>query len=382
MANDKDFIVKNAVEVGKDTKVTLGTITSSDIDLSTGNYFSDTLAANTTYTISNAGDVQSFQLEINGGSDATEYDLANGAYDTGQSLSFSSVETSPSMAALSSDGTKIYVAGTSQTGCIIHQYNLDTAYDLTSHNGNASKDVSAQDSNPDALAFSPDGLTMWIAAGAVIYQYDLGTAWTVNTAVYNNDSWSTGHGNIKSLVVRDNGTSFYILSETARRVYEYTLGTANDISGTRTQEGSFNVNADTTAYPYAMAISHDGSKLFLSRLNLGIKQYNMTTNWQIDTASTANISFTGGSQAWVNTEGFDFNSDGTKLFVTDPSTDSFLRYSTSAAINYSIFWPTSIEWAGGAAPSGPDSGETDIFTISTDDGGTTYHGFKTADNLS
>ena len=28
MANDKDFIVNNAVEVGKDTKVTLGTVTS------------------------------------------------------------------------------------------------------------------------------------------------------------------------------------------------------------------------------------------------------------------------------------------------------------------------------------------------------------------
>jgi len=71
MANDKDFIVKNAVEVGGSTKVTLGTITSSDIDLSTGNYFSDTLAANTTYTISNAGDVQSFQLEVTGASTYT-----------------------------------------------------------------------------------------------------------------------------------------------------------------------------------------------------------------------------------------------------------------------------------------------------------------------
>jgi len=71
MANDKDFIVKSAVEVGKDIKVTLGAISSSNIDLSTGNYFSDTLAANTTYTISNAGDVQSFQLEVTGASTYT-----------------------------------------------------------------------------------------------------------------------------------------------------------------------------------------------------------------------------------------------------------------------------------------------------------------------
>ena len=71
MANDKDFVVKNALEVGKDIKVTLGTITASDLDLSTGNYFADTLGADTTYTFSNAGSVQSFQLEVTGASTYT-----------------------------------------------------------------------------------------------------------------------------------------------------------------------------------------------------------------------------------------------------------------------------------------------------------------------
>lgn len=71
MSNTSDFILKNAIEVGKDTKVTLGTITSGTVDLSTGNYFAETLAANTTYTFSNPGDVQSFQMEITGASTYT-----------------------------------------------------------------------------------------------------------------------------------------------------------------------------------------------------------------------------------------------------------------------------------------------------------------------
>lgn len=71
MANDQDFILKNALEVGKDTKVTLGTITSGTVDLGTGNYFAQTLAANTTYTFSNPGAVQSFQMEITGASTYT-----------------------------------------------------------------------------------------------------------------------------------------------------------------------------------------------------------------------------------------------------------------------------------------------------------------------
>jgi hypothetical protein len=71
MANDKNFLLKNAIEVGGSTKVTLGTITSGTVNLSTGNYFSQTLAANTTYTFSNPGDVQAFQMEITGASTYT-----------------------------------------------------------------------------------------------------------------------------------------------------------------------------------------------------------------------------------------------------------------------------------------------------------------------
>ena len=39
MANDKNFKVKNALEIGGSVKSSLGTVTSSNIDLSTGNYF-------------------------------------------------------------------------------------------------------------------------------------------------------------------------------------------------------------------------------------------------------------------------------------------------------------------------------------------------------
>ncbi|MDB4299749.1 hypothetical protein N9928_01720, partial [bacterium] len=80
MANDKDFVVAGAVEVGKDTKVTLGTVTSNDIDLATGNYFADTPSGASTYTISNAGDVQSFQLEVTGGTDEVAQNFSTTLY--------------------------------------------------------------------------------------------------------------------------------------------------------------------------------------------------------------------------------------------------------------------------------------------------------------
>ena len=60
----------------------------------------------------------------------------------------------------------------------------------------------------------------------------------------------------------------------------------------------------------------------------------------------------------------------------------YIYMAIRAASDLDLTWPSSIEWAGGIAPSAPATGETDVFTLSTDDGGTSYVGVKTADNLS
>ena len=70
MANDKDFVVNGPVVVGKDTKVTVGTVTSGAVDLSTGNYFVDSPSGAYTYSFTNPGAVQAFQIEATGGSAA------------------------------------------------------------------------------------------------------------------------------------------------------------------------------------------------------------------------------------------------------------------------------------------------------------------------
>ena len=70
MANDKDFVVNGPVAVGKDTKVTVGSIAAGTVDLATGNYFTDTPTGDYTYTFANPGDVQSFQIQATGASEA------------------------------------------------------------------------------------------------------------------------------------------------------------------------------------------------------------------------------------------------------------------------------------------------------------------------
>ena len=375
MANDKDFILKNAVEVGGPTKVTLGTITSSDIDLSTGNYFSDTLTANTTYTISNAGDVQSFQLEVTGG--AIGYDLSAAAYDS-VSFSVSAQESQPSGIFFKTDGTKMYIVGSS--GDDVNEYNLSTAWDISTASYLQNFSVSSQDTLPNDIFFKADGTKMYIVgnAGDAILEYNLSTAWDVSTASYlQSFSVSTQDTGPSGVFFNPDGDKMYMVGSLGDDVHEYNLSTAWDIS-TASYLQSFDVSGQDTA-PQGVSFKPDGTKMYvLGNSGDDVNEYNLSTAWDISTASyVQNFS--------VATEdtsplGIFFKPDGTKMYVVGSSGDAVFQYSTGTGTT--LTWPSSIEWAGGIAPAAPANGETDVFTITTDDGGTTYTGVKTADNLS
>jgi len=73
MANDKNFKIKNGLSAGRYLG-TNGTITSNDLDLSSGTDFSLTPTGSTTITFSNppaSGKAVGFTLEVNN----TSYDL-------------------------------------------------------------------------------------------------------------------------------------------------------------------------------------------------------------------------------------------------------------------------------------------------------------------
>ena len=56
-----------------------------------------------------------------------------------------------------------------------------------------------------------------------------------------------------------------------------------------------------------------------------------------------------------------------------------LKVTPSATVT--ITWPASVDWAGGTPPTAPASGETDVYTFYTQDGGTTYYGFQAGDAM-
>jgi hypothetical protein len=72
----------------------------------------------------------------------------------------------------------------------------------------------------------------------------------------------------------------------------------------------------------------------------------------------------------------------TGFSVTHDSGHTWIYIAIRAASDPDITWPASVEWTGGTAPSSPAVGETDVYTFVTDDGGTSYVGIQSADNLS
>lgn len=377
MSNNQDFILKNAIEVGKDTKVTLGNITSGTVDLSTGNYFAETLAANTTYTFSNPGAVQSFQLEVTGGS--VGYDISAATYDA-VSLSVAAQDGQPQGLTFKPDGTKMYVAGGVYDR--VYQYSMSNSYDLsTASYDSVFFNFNTQDAAPRGITFNTDGTSLYMVGGVniAVFQYTLSTAYDVSSLSYAFRSVSVSSQDTLPNDVKFNpdGTKMYMVGQNSDSVYQYSLSTSFDVSTASYDSVSFSVASQLSA-PRGLSFNDDGSKFYVVGVTSSVHQYSMSTPYDLSTASYDSVSFSISQD--TSPYGLFFSTGGTKMYTAGASTDTVYQYSTTT--DATLTWPASVQWTAGVAPSTPANGETDVFTFVTDDAGTTYIGLQTADNLS
>jgi hypothetical protein len=344
MANDKDFILKNAIEIGGSTKVTIGDAPAS-------------------------------------GSKVVSYDLSVATYDN-KSFSVSGQETAPVGVNLSLDGTKMFVLGF--TGDDINLYNLSTAFDLsTAASTSTAFPIGSQDNTPWAFDFKTDGTSIYMVGGQynTVFQYNCTSAFDIGTASYANKSFnvSTQASSARGLTFKPDGTKMYVLDNGGDDIYQYSLSTAWDVSTASYDSVSFDVTPEA-ASPYGITFNADGTELFLSAYTTGaVYRYTLTTAYDISTASYSSIFFDISSETTAPTDVF-FADSGQKMYINSYSDDTIYQYSTGSA--YTITWDADIQWAGGTAPNSPAANEKDIYTITTDDGGTTYVGVQSGDNFS
>ena len=156
-------------------------------------------------------------------------------------------------------------------------------------------------------------------------------------------------------------------------VYQYTLSTAWDVS-----TATYDSVSTTLVGGWSIVFSNDGGLLYgMSSTTLG--EYLLSTSWDLSTTGSVQETYDVSTED-ASPRGLFVRADGEQMFMLGDFNNTVYQYSISATAT--ITWPSSIEWAGGVAPSAPATGETDVFTLSTDDGGTSYVGVKTADNLS
>ena len=351
-------------------------------DLSLGNYFELDLQDDTEIVFANPPSsdfTQKFYLKLSVGSEYVYdtfqlgYGLENASYDN-VSFSVTAQETDPSGLSFKSDGTKMYVLGAS--GDDVNEYDLSTAWDISTASYVQNFSVSAQESTPYGLFFKPDGTKMFLngLSGRDVNEYDLSTAWDISTASYvQNFSVSARELSPTGLSFKPDGTKMYVVGISGDTVNEYDLSTAWDIS-TASYVQNFPIFAQETT-PVGLFFKPDGTKMYVNGLSgQDVNEYDLSTAWDISTASyVQNFSV---SAQEAGPTGLFFKPDGTKMYITGQTNDAVYQYSTLSdnLANVPITtWPTNLEWETGAAPDTPEPSETDIYEIYTSDGGVTYY---------
>ena len=369
MANDKNFVVKNGLQAGR--------------YLQTGG----------TETV---------------GSEA--WSLGYASYD-GVSFSVTAQDTVPNSVFFKPEGDKMYILG--RTGDRVYEYDLSTAWNVSTASYFQNQSIFAQESNPFGLFFKPDGTKMYVSgyAGDDINEYDLSTAWDVRSSTFNS---ATGveASQISGLFFKPDGTKMYFSDVLGGDVYEVDLSTAWDVSTRSGSSQSFDVSAQETQ-PTEVFFKPDGTKMYIiGYIGDAVNEYDLSTAWDVTSASFLQAFSVAAQETAPN--GLFFKPDGTKMFVVGQNSDTVFQYSTISytqtldlstgtyfsftssgattvsftnapasgkAVGFAveingdgsaITWPSSVKWPSGVAPTATASKE--VYAFVTTDGGTTYYG--------
>ena len=255
------------------------------------------------------------------GQDVNEYDLST-AWDVStasysQNFSVASQEAAPRGLFFKPDGTKMYIVGSS--GDAVNEYDLSTAWDISTASYSQNFSVSAQEVAPYGVFFRPDGFKMYVSGAAEdnVNEYDLSTAWDISTASFlQSFSVSAQDGSLFGLFFRDDGLKMYVVGSSNDSVYEYDLSTAWDIS-TASYVHAFDVTGQESA-PYSVFIKPDGLKMYVVGLTTNDAVYEYTLGG-FDVSSYQ-----------TDVQGLSFKPDGTKMYIVGSSNDSVNEFDLSS----------------------------------------------------
>jgi hypothetical protein len=223
------------------------------------------------------------------------------------------------------DGTEMYYVGTHNDR--VNRHTLSTAWDVsTASFVGSSPNTLSQVSQLTDAKFNNDGTKMYMADKSTntIYQYSLSTAWNVGTASYDNKSYDSSSvltgGELGCFVFNSDGSAVYLAEHYPnRKIYQFTLSTAFDISTATYSNKSLDFASEAVGRPY-FQFTNDGKKLFMINTfhtagYVGkIYEYSLTTGYDISTASHTSVTYTP-TGITTGRSAIAFKPDGSKMFI-------------------------------------------------------------------
>lgn len=191
---------------------------------------------------------------------STAWDISTATFE--HTFLVSAQDILPSGLFFKPDGTVMYVCG--QSSDSVHEYALSTAWDVSTATFSQSYSTASEETTPDSLHFKPDGTKMYVlgSAGDDVNEYDLSTAWDISTATFvQNFSVSTQDTTPTGLYFKQDGTKMLVTGTSSDTVHEFSLSTAWDIS-TASSTAVFSVQTQEET-PNGIFFNVDGSKMFV-----------------------------------------------------------------------------------------------------------------------
>jgi len=302
------------------------------------NYFNPVESSGSSFHIFFKPDGLKLYVSTNGDSEVNEYNLSE-AWDITtasylQAFSVATQETGPKGMFFKPDGTKMYVVGTSNDS--VYEYNLSTAWDVTSASHVQTFSVLSQDFAPRGVWFKTDGTKMYVsgATSASIHEYNLSTAWDISSAsLLQSEDISTDTPAPRSLYIRSDGSKMYVANG-GGHVSEYNLSTAWDVSS-----ASHVQDLDTTGvatFTGGVFLKSDGSELYVIGGSIKlVSRYQLSTAWDISSASyqEPTTKYFSVESEELSPKSVFFKPDGKKMYVTGGSGDDVNEYDLSTAWN-------------------------------------------------
>lgn len=258
------------------------------------------------------------------------FDLSNSP-TTEALFSVATNETDPTAIAFSTNGLKMYIVGFAGN---VHQYSLTAAHNISSgvsYDGSPF-DASGEVPNPHGIAFNTTGTKMFLTGTGgtpSVWQYSLSIPFDITSGVSHDGfplTVSSQEGSPRGITFNPEGSKMYVIGNNGDEVNQYSLTSNFIITSGVSHDGFYSVSSQDIN-PQEVAFSNDGLKMFVTGLEgIDVNQYTLSTPFDI----TGIITFDGSPFSVAGEEtgplGITFNSNGSKMFIAGFGGDEVNQY--------------------------------------------------------